>query len=94
MTLELNSAFVPECLRNKLERQLRRAWIQANVSASSFRLRWVHDDPGELIVGLELGDARVLRKPAPIPWEEETLVYILLQELEETLTSFLRENAH
>jgi hypothetical protein len=93
MTLQLNSAFVPDHLRRRLEYHLRKAWIRTTLGPPSFRVRWVYDDPGKLVVGLELEGARLMRKAlAAVGNDREALARALMDELEERLACFLREN--
>ena len=94
MTVELNSIFVSEQLRSGVEHYLRQAWARANFSPDTFRVRWVQQDPGDLVIGIEMGRARLLREVGEIDSERRAAGRILLEELSQMLTAFLRANHH
>lgn len=91
MIVELNRAFVPDRLHNRLERHLRETWVRSRISPASFKIKWVSIDPGELVVGVSLENARVVKQPPSAGYDDpEALARMLIVELEEVLVQFLR----
>lgn len=91
MTLELNGVFVPPGLRFRVERHLRTAWARTNLSPSTFRVKWSESDPGNLVIGIEMGSARLLsRGSAPASSDREILARALMGELGEMLSTYLK----
>jgi hypothetical protein len=92
MVVELNEAFVPDRLKNRVIHHLRQSWARTRIQPPALRVRWAQDDPGRLVMAIELETTRVVPHIAVTGSAKQILE--LMDELEETLANFLRANGN